>query len=314
MRANPKRVTSYYNVVPTVNNNREKYLLLEKFIQGVNAVGDIGTLHKGYNLLDCDVGIIQGWQHEVGKSAPHLQLRQAVIDRTKNKHVITADSNLFLYHTKTNQPHCYLRYSFNGVFPNTGNYCDDKPDPKRWLQIQSDLGIRMENARRGKHIVLCCQRNKGWSMGGYDIIEWIANTVKEIRKYSPRHIIIRAHPGDKKAKDYLNPRNSIKLKYLQNVSISRLGTPLEADLANAWCVVNHNSSSIVGPIIKGYPAFITDPERSQCAEVAHHHFQFIENPQEFDRERWLQRISMFHWKLTELSDGTCWNHMRNYCQ
>lgn len=307
------KVVSYYNVVPTVNNNREKYLLLQNFVNGVNAAGDTGILHKGFDLLDCDVGLIQGWQHEVGKNAPHLKLRQSVIDRTHNKHVVTADSNLFLYHTKTNQPHCYLRYSFNGIFPNTGNYCDTIVDPNRWNQIQHDTGVRIENARKGKHIVLCCQRNKGWSMGGYDVVNWIHNTVKEIRKYSPRHIVVRAHPGDKKANVYLDPRRT-PVRNIPNLTISPLGTPLEQDLQNAWCVVNHNSSSIVGPIIKGYPAFITDPEHSQCAEVAHKGFKFIEKPKEFDRETWLQRISMFHWKLSELQDGTCWRHMRQFVQ
>ena len=307
------KVVSYYNVVPTVNNNKEKYLLLQNFVNGVNAAGDTGILHKGYNLLDCDVGLIQGWQHEVGKSAPHLKLRQSVIDRTQNKHVVTADSNLFLYQTKTNQPHCYLRYSFNGIFPNTGNYCDTIIDPNRWTQIQRDTGARIENARRGNHIVLCCQRNKGWSMGGYDVVNWIHNTVKEIRKFSPRHIVVRAHPGDKKARVYLDPRRS-PVRNIPNLTISPLGTPLETDLQNAWCVVNHNSSSIVGPIIKGYPAFITDPSKSQCAEVAHHGFKRLEKPKEFDREAWLQRISMFHWKLSELNDGTCWRHMRQFVQ
>ncbi len=86
------------------------------------------------------------------------------------------------------------------------------------------------------------------------------------------------------------------------------------DLLKCWAVVNHNSSSIVGPIVKGYPAFVTDPERSQCAEVAHYGFEDIENPKEFDREKWLQRISMFHWKLSELRDGTCWRHMREFVQ
>jgi hypothetical protein len=40
------KVVSYYNVVPTVNNNKEKYLLLQNFVNGVNAAGDTGILHN----------------------------------------------------------------------------------------------------------------------------------------------------------------------------------------------------------------------------------------------------------------------------
>ena len=135
------KVVSYYNVVPSKNKSQEKFDILTKFVQGVNAAGDIGVLHKGYNLQSCDVGMIQGWQHEVGKSAPHLQLRQRVIDCTANKRVCTADANLFLYANKTNHPYHYLRYSFDGIFPSTGEYFDQSPDPKRWQQISKHLNI-----------------------------------------------------------------------------------------------------------------------------------------------------------------------------
>jgi len=62
----------------------------------------------------------------------------------------------------------------------------------------------------------------------------------------------------------------------------------------------------------GYHAIVTDPKRSQCTEVASHNFSSIESPILYDREKWLHRISMFHWKFTELTDGSCWRHMRKY--
>jgi hypothetical protein len=137
------KVVSYYSVVPSVNKSQEKFDILTKFIQGVNAAGDEGIVHQGYDLQQCDVGMIQGWQHEVGKNSSHLQLRQRVIDRRLNKRVCTADSNLFLYANKTNKPHHYLRYSFDGVFPNTGEYFDNKPNPNRWQQISKHLDIKI---------------------------------------------------------------------------------------------------------------------------------------------------------------------------
>ena len=310
------RVTSYFKVVPKKNTSNEKTGLLTKFVQGAIAAGDTGQVHIGLNVVDSDVAVIQGWQHERGKSGEHLLLRQNVIDTqiNKNKYVITADSNLFLYANRSNAPYHYLRYSINGIFPTTGIYCDNNPDPKRWQLIQRDTGIHLQDYRtKGKNIVLCVQRNGGWSMGRLDVQDWIIDTVRRIRKHSDRTIIIRAHPGDKKAQQYLTGRFN-RIGNLPNVKLSEFGTPLEVDLNKAWAVVNHNSSSIVGPIIQGYHAFCTDPEKSQCAEVTHHNFHDIENPKQFDRQKWLERISMFHWKFTELEDGSCWRHMRNYCQ
>lgn len=309
------KVVSYYNVVPAVNKSQEKFDILTKFITGVNAVGDQGVVHTANTIVDADVGLIQGWQHETGKNGKHLQLRQQVIDTqiNKGKYVCTADANLFLYANRSNKPHHYLRYSFNGVFPNTGIYFDDNPDPRRWQQISHDTEIKLEPIKTyGSKIVVCLQRDNGWSMGRTRIIEWAIRTVENIKQHSRRIIVLRPHPGDKKANiTYLLQLSKIFRRDRQ-VKISSQETPLEIDLSDAWAVVNHNSSAIVGPIIQGYHAFITDPDKSQCKEVAHSDFSQLETPREFDRQRWLERISMFHWKFAELEDGTAWRHMRNY--
>jgi hypothetical protein len=307
------KVVSYKNVVPVKNKSQEKADLLTKYIAGVTATGDQGIYHSTNDLLDCDVAVIQGWQHEIGKSAPHLRLRQKIIDTqiAKKKFVCVADSNLFLYATLTNSPHHYLRYSFNGVFPNTGIYFDSTPNPKRWQQISTDLKINLQsNVRNGSSIVLCVQRNGGWSMSKTSTIDWINNTVTKIRQHSDRPIVVRPHPKDNKAQTDLRNLNLTRFK---NVSLS-LNKALDQDLIGAWAVVNHNSSSIVAPVIKGYHAFITDPLRSQCREVAHTDFSKIESPDTFDRQSWLERISMFHWKFSELEDGSAWQHMRQFCQ
>jgi len=308
------KVVSYLKTVPAKNRNIQKELLLKKFIQGVNAVDDNGIIHNGIDLIDCDVAMIQGWVHQ-DKTSQHLILRDKLITTQKQskKYVLTADANLFLYHNKLN-PDGYLRYSFNGVFPQTGIYCDTNPIPSRWHQIQNDTGIQLQEYKKsGTCIVLMLQRNGGWSMNGRDVQEWALDTIRQIRKHSDRPIIIRPHPGDRQAKVYLQPHKTI-LKNLPNVKISPLDRPLEEDLEKAWAVINHNSSAVVGPIINGYHCFLTDPESSQCREVSNTNFANIETPNEFDRERWLHRISMMHWKFSELEDGSCWRHMRNYCQ
>jgi hypothetical protein len=65
--------------------------------------------------------------------------------------------------------------------------------------------------------------------------------------------------------------------------------------------------------IEGYPIFLTDPDRSQAAEIANTDLKLIETPNtEFDRQRWVERLSMFHWNFEELKSGECWSHMRNY--
>lgn len=305
------KVVSYSRVVPTKNKSEEKEQILKKFLLGVEKSNDVALYHQGFDLVDCDVAVIQGWQHQLGKTAPHLKLRENVINhQLKNKcYVCVADSNLFLFATNKNKPHHYLRYSFNGIFPSTGIYFDKHIKTSRWDQISKDLNITLESEKRqGKNILICLQRHGGWSMGTTDIVSWTNRVVSLIRQHSDRPIVLRPHPKDNNAHQYLK-----KIKKDLHIKISQ-GRSLELDLANAWCVVNHNSSSIVGAIIKGYPAFITDFKNSQCAEVSHSDFSKIETPDTFDRQRWLERISQFHWKFSELEDGSAWRHMRHYCQ
>jgi hypothetical protein len=297
-------VAVYHCSVPPGNKNLEKPLILTNFAQGVRQTGDQVIDVRDHQCRSADVGVIQGWTHEIG-TRPHLKLRGDVI-RSHHK-TVAVDSNLFLYKDKTN-PGNYLRYSFNGIFPTTGIYCDDRVDPARWQQIQRDLKLTVKDYRsRGSHVLLCLQRNGGWSMSGLDVVAWTRDTIRTIQQHSNRPIVIRAHPGDKNSTEYL-----VQLKNMPGVSISSPGRTMEQDLVNCWAVVNYNSSSVVGAAIEGYPVFVTDPTRSQCKDIANTDLSQIETPVLYDRLSWLERISMFHWNFQELASGACWRHMRQY--
>jgi hypothetical protein len=69
---------------------------------------------------------------------------------------------------------------------------------------------------------------------------------------------------------------------------------------------------VVGAAIEGIPIFVMDPSKSQCAEIANLDLTQLENPILHDRQRWVERLSMFHWNFEELQNGECWTHIRNY--
>ena len=303
------KVVSYLSGIPPKNKNLEKPAILKNFIEGVRRVGDEGVIQSRMSLIPCDVAVIQGFTHENGKRLPHLQLRSNVIEyqkRSKNKTLI-ADSNLFLYADKTNPFH-YLRYSFDGVFNNTGFYFDTDIDPIRWKNISKHTGLTLKDYRKsGEYILICLQRNGGWSMRGLDVMDWLHKTINEIKKYTDRPIIVRGHPGDKKVSSYL------KLD-IPNVSISNLHKPIEEDLKNAWAVITYNSSPGVASLIEGVPVFALDPDPnySQYNEVSNKDLKNLENPELFERQSWIERISMSHWNFAELKSGEAWSFMKNY--
>lgn len=308
------KVISYLSSLPaktlrTDSADTHKVQTLKNFAQGVIAAGDSCSISTVMKYEPSDVAIILGWVHENGKTAPHLQFRKEIIERQLQlgKHTVIVDSNLFLY-SNTENIHKYYRYSFDGIFPNTGIYCDSNPNAIRWKSIRNKLKIDLKEYRtNGSHILICLQRNGGWSMGNTTVTEWVTNTIKQLRLYTNRPIVLRGHPGDKTIKSYIHSLASLS----NNITVSTNATLID-DLRNCWAVVNHNSSPAVGAAIEGYPVFVTDPIRSQCYDIANTDLAMIENPNMPDRQAWIERISMFHWNFQEVGTGACWKHMRQY--
>jgi len=301
-----KKVVAYLAGVPSAHKSPHKIEVLQRFIAGVNAAGDQGISHTESNTLPADVGVIQGWVHEGSPNSSHLLLRKNVAANKQNKHTIIVDSNLFNYKDK-NHPLHYLRYSLDGVFPTTGNYFWDNPERQRWQQISRDLGINLQDWRtNGNHILICTQRNGGWSMKGLNVNQWLEKTVDEIKKYSNRPIIVRGHPGDKTAGSYLKTKPG---RYTVSTNEHIL-----QDFTNAWAVITYNSTPGVAASIEGIPAFITDPipQTSQAYPVGNYDLGNIENPELKDRQQWVERLAMCHWKFEELSNGNAWKHIRNF--
>lgn len=299
---------AYYGGIPPNNNNLEKPLILDNFLTGVTAATDTGLAHRAMTVIPCDVALIQGFVHEHGKTLPHLTLRKNVIDyqRQRKARSLIVDSNLFLYADPGNAQH-YLRYSFDGVFPNTGFYFDLDVDPQRWQSISKNLGINLKPYRSvGNHILICLQRHGGWSMRGLHTAEWLDQTILQLRQYSQRPIVVRAHPGDKKIQKML--------KITDKNTVLSTRPNLQADLQNAWATVVYNSSPSVASTIEGVPTFLTDPhpEHSQSYPVANLDICKIESPELKERQTWIEKLSMCHWNFQELKSGEAWNHFRKY--
>jgi len=306
------RVVGYTKVIPPGTKTRplkhnHKEQIIRNFVEGVRQCGDTGLVYDGFNLLDCDVAVMQGFIHEGSAHVPHIQLRRGISENTRNRAFITADSNLFLYKAVTNEPHHYLRYSINGVFNDTGNYCNTNSDDTQWKNIQRDLHVRLQpwTLYERENILLCLQRNGGWSMKGKDVVQWANLKIAEIRQFSDRPIVVRPHPGDKKAPQYT------KNIHGPNVRIS-FQPHIEHDLAKTMCTIVYNSSPAVASVIEGVPVIVEDPSSSQVAEVCHTNLSDINSLKKKDREQWIKNIAQCHWSFVDLQSGKAWDHMRKF--
>jgi hypothetical protein len=306
-------IKSYLSSLPKHINGTEKVNALTYFAEGAAKCGDLATTTQSQTYETCDVGAIIGNAFDANLSKvklAHYQVRKMVMETQQrlNRYWLSIDSNVFIYKDKEN-PHKYLRYSFNGVFPKTGIYCNDIPGDDNWNNMRRDYNMDLKPWRTtGNHILICLQRPLGWSMRGQDLMSWLKRTLRQIRENSDRPIVLRWHPGDWKA----FPRYQSTLNKF-GVTVSPQDRHITEDLKNCWALVCHNSTpSAVAPI-EGIPAFITDdPSYSQGGDIANTDFSLLENPIMLDREQWIRKLAQCHWSFDDLRSGRCWAHMRNY--
>jgi len=301
-----KTVKIFYAGIPTKNTNTEKRDVLRYFHMGVP--GGQSTEVEQAKHSPCDLAVMQGWVHENSGRTPHLMFRREIIRQQKlaQKHVLAIDSNLFLWKDPNNTNH-YLRFSLNDVFPQTGNYFTDNVDPSRWQKIKTDLNINVQPwTSGGRHILICLQRNGGWSMKQLPVMQWLPKLIKRIQTHSDRKIVVRAHPGDGKAKEYL------KINF-PGVRISTNPHILQ-DFVDCHAVVTYNSSPGVAAAVEGIPVYVTDPDpkSSQAFDVANTDIKTIENPKTFERQGWLEKLAMSHFNYDDLRHGTAWNIIKDY--
>ena len=293
------KIAIYLAAVPQ-NKNAIKLAVLRRFGEGARRCGDTVEIVENVKIVNSDVAVMQGFVHQ-DISRPHLLLRRNILDSNPNTVVI--DSNLFQFSNSELQNY-YLRYSLNGIFPTTGFYFDNKLDPARWQSISQRLGINLVPYRsNGSHILVCLQRVDGWSMCGVDVQRWLDKTVKRIRSYSNRPIVVRKHPGDRR-------QNS--LTFSKDYTVSTSPSILD-DFKNCWATVTYNSSPGVASLINGVPVFVTDPvpQQSQTWPICNTDLSQIENPLMPDRQEWIDSVCQSHWNDDEVASGEAWRFLRD---
>ena len=152
-----------------------------------------------------------------------------------------------------------------------------RPDFARLKRI----GVQIKPwTNTGSHILLCPHTDYFHDlMLGDTARQWVDSVIKQIQ--TERQIRIR-HKSDPK--------------------------PLQADLADCWCVVTPQSNCAVEAILAGVPAFVT----GQSAALPMSSGQLdIENPVRPDgRMEWAGVLAANQWTLSEIESGVAWRNMR----
>ena len=275
---------------------------LTAFAQGAQAAGAKVHVETRYIHRPAKLAVILGWPSPV-QTAINDKFRQEVVNkqREQGNHIMAIDANCFKFADPESR---YLRYSINGVFYDTSEYANKNSDIIRWNQLSKDTSLTLKEWNlTGEYILLLIQRDGGWGMKGLNPVQWAANKINEIRKYSNLPIVLRPHPGK-----VVDLRTLIRPGITISDSTKK---PLLEDLKKSKIAFVFNSSSGVASVLSGIPLWVDDSS-SVCWDVANKDVSTIDNPQTFDRQQWLNDLAACHWTDDESRQGLIYKKFLPY--
>ena len=298
------QVGIFYNSISNPAKFSNKVMLMDNFAQGIRAHGDEVVEFQGNALPNqpLDAGFVLGYTLEDN-------FRKKIINqlRTQKTPQIFVDSNILHYARKEHEWH---RYSLNSVYPSDGVYFFDNIDTTKWNIYSQWHNVSMKPWRtQGNHILILCQRPKGWNMFGNDQDQWLDKIISKLRKWVPnREIRVRMHPGD-----------GTRFKQIEKIQKRWKGVVvfsdrenIRDDLVDCWCAIGYNSTPNVVSAIEGVPVYLEDPKHSWAADIAFTDITQIGNPPMPDRNQWINKIANIHWSNDEVRSGKLWAAIKKY--
>ncbi len=295
-------VIVYKSSVLNLSKHPRKESCLQSFAEGAIRHGAKVHIETKYQYTPSKLAVILGWVTQ-DKTTPNILLRNQIVENQK-KHggrTMCIDAGCWKYIDTENR---FLRYSLDGPFYDQAEYANKNSQSHKWKILSHTLNINLKPWRsKGKHILICMQRDGGFSMKNLDPIKWLEEKLVEIRKYTDRPILIRPHPG--KPQDFsrfIQPGVDV---------INSANVSLVASMNKAHAAIFFNSSSAVAAICEGIPIFVDD-DSCVARQVANIDLKFIETPGFFDRDQWLYDLASAHWNDDEGRRGDIYSKFKPF--
>jgi len=301
-----------------------KNQLMKAFAEGVRTDLDGWEVieHNGLDLVNSTHALCFNYQRlKEDRLRPGLKLRCDVWDKHKKDGSIWFyDGNIFVSYEKTkSHPHNnFVRIPYSNVYTDKAKYFNENPDPNRWQNMMQRLQIQLRDYNKsGDKIILCCNRGSGGYSGlGVNAAEWAERTVRKIRRFTDRPIIIRQHH----AKGY--PAYAIDTQRLKNlvkeINNVELQNPeghypiLIEQIRKCYAVVVFTSSAGAPAVIEGKPLYV-EHHTSFLYPMNAGDLSTIENPNlNVDRQSFLNKLGDCHYSLEEIKRGVYWKKVKQY--
>jgi len=176
----------------------------------------------------------------------------------------------------------------HGKFANIDNLDGLRPEK---------LGVKLNPplVSRRHEILIASQHKFSLQWANMPTMEqWIEKTIKRIRKYSNRNIVVRPHP---RSTIRLTPINGVRVEIPNKIPNSYDDFDIDY---NFHCVINHNSGPAVQAAIAGTPVIC---DASSLAGTISEKWENLDNPTLPDRQDWFVKLCHTEWTLEELAQG-----------
>ncbi len=247
---------------------------------------EVGLKHLGHNITagNEDVAVIWSvlWNGRmVGNRQVYHQCLQT------NKPVIVLEVGGIQRGTT-------WKVGLNGV--NRGAFSLEQTDPCR----AEKLGLMLKPWRTaGDHILICGQHERSLQWENMSrMSQWVADTIRDIRKYSDRKIFVRPHPRC----PIVMPAAAYKdIERQQPIKITGTYDDFDLKFKGVHAVVSWSSNPGIRSVINGVPAVVGP--LSLAYDVAEHDLSNIENLCMPDRQSWLNEYAHTEWTVEEIRQG-----------
>ena len=276
-------------------------MCLEQFALGLKKCGVDYFTADSKTFSPCDVAIFYGaWKN---RTTPRHVMRKYIYD--SGMPFIALETPL-LGRILTDRPR-YLRAGV-GHFVNTlGNFNNKNKTSDRWNKLTADLNIDVKPWRNyGQYILLALQQPDDGSLLGANISKWAYDTVLEIRRYSNRPIVIRAHPKPRQY-DMDLIRKACEVSDVTYASPNAV--TMKQHLQSAWATVTYTSGLAIDSVVSGVPAYGMSP--GSFVYDLEHDLSTIGNPKTYDRSQWLNDMAYTQWTPDEMAEGLPWLHLKD---
>lgn len=259
----------------------------------------------------CDLALFMGsWKP---RDKGHHVVRTSVA--TSAKTFICIETALLGRKTSTVNTH--YRIGINGFLNGSAHWPDYDAEQGQHRLTHLGLGswAGWRNNQDG-HILVALQLPGDASLRGTDINEWALNIVTEIRRHTPRPIVVRSHPlvSDRGSLSYAPLAIGLLTGQIQNVRYSNgAERTWESDLEGAYCTVTYTSGLAIDSIIAGVPTIACDPGNF-AFELSSRFAHEVENLRMADNHtvaRWLQQLAINQWTSNEMTELPVWNSYMN---